>query len=76
MKSRSTLAAKIDTRSIVIAMAATTALAMSLLGGVVQADSSGLSDPGLEIDQSRTVLVDGPRSDLLSPSGDTKSAVN
>ena len=76
MKPLSTLVAGSNTRSIAIALAATAALAMSILGSVVHADDSGLPDPGFEIIQGRTaLLVTDPQNDFLSPDGVTWGVV-
>ncbi len=70
MKTLSTFTPKNKIRTGVIALAATAALAMSIAGGVVHADNSGLPDPGFEIVQGRTaLLVTDPQNDFLSPDG-------
>jgi nicotinamidase-related amidase len=76
MKALSTLVAGNNTRSIAIALVATAALAMSILGSVGHADDSGLPDPGFEIVQGRTaLLVTDPQNDFLSPDGVTWGVV-
>jgi nicotinamidase-related amidase len=58
------------------ALAMTAGLAMSVAASVVQADSSGLPDPGFEIVQGRTaLLVTDPQNDFLSPDGVTWGVV-
>ena len=59
-----------NARTAAIALAATAALAMSILGNIGHADESGLPDPGFEIVQGRTaLLVTDPQNDFLSPDG-------
>lgn len=63
-------------RTSVIALAATAALGMTALSGVVHADKSGLPNPGFEIVQGRTaLLVTDPQNDFLSPEGVTWGVV-
>ena len=52
------------------------ALALSVAGNAVQADNSGLPDPGFEIVQGTTaLLVTDPQNDFLSPLGVTWGVV-
>ncbi len=89
MKTYSSLSLGKQTRTGLIALAATTiragffALAatavlavMLLVGGAARADNSGLPDPGFEIVQGRTaLLVTDPQNDFLSPAGVTWGVV-
>ncbi|NNE23396.1 MAG: cysteine hydrolase [Rhizobiales bacterium] len=76
MKTTSTLISRKKFLTSAIALAATAALAMSVVGSVSHADDSGLPDPGFEIVQGRTaLLVTDPQNDFLSPEGVTWGVV-
>lgn len=89
MKTYSSLSLGKQTRTGLIALAATTIRAgffalvatavlavMLLVGGAARADNSGLPDPGFEIVQGRTaLLVTDPQNDFLSPAGVTWGVV-
>ncbi len=76
MKTLSIQVSRNKMRTSAIALAATAALAMSVIGGVVHADNSGLPDPGFEIVHGKTaLLVTDPQNDFLSPEGVTWGVV-
>jgi len=76
MKTPSSPAFQNRIRTGAIALAITTAVAISATSGVVLADNSGLPDPGFEIVQGRTaLLVTDPQNDFLSPDGVTWGVV-
>ena len=76
MKTISSQISRNKIRTGAFALLATAALAVSVAGGVVQADNSGLPDPGFEIVQGRTALVvTDPQNDFLSPKGVTWGVV-
>lgn len=63
-------------RARLFSLSTTAALAILILGSAVQADDSGLPDPGFEIVQGRTaLLVTDPQNDFLSPEGVTWGVV-
>ena len=64
MKTISTQASRRKFRTSAIALAATAVLAMSVIGGVVHADNSGLPDPGFEIVQGRPFCRSADGTDL------------